>query len=359
MSKIKESYKKLVNGDSPAFAIWALFIGGLLILVLSPIILTRPAIHDWFVFSDKGEIGDTIGGTTVPFISLVGAFLTFMAFWTQVRSNKKQTAQFDKQDKDNRRERFENKFFELIKIHRENVNEFNIEDKVHGKKSFIHMFNELKFCYYLFSKHYKLEFKDGKVKQKLSESEIFNIAYLTFFFGVGETSDKAFEDLMNKYDTKLIEYYHKLIEGWQTAYGKNKQIKIPDTNDGIYQMPLKYKPFNGHSSRLGHYYRHLFQTAKFVIEQSEDVITDKYEYIKTLRAQLTTHEQLLLYYNSLSVLGQPWHEKELLTEYRMIKNIPLPYADFSIKPKEKLGETNKKGESLFEWDEILDRQKRL
>ncbi|MBK6283686.1 MAG: hypothetical protein IPF54_14470 [Draconibacterium sp.] len=61
-----------------------------------------------------------------------------------------------------------------------------------------------------------------------------------------------------------------------------------------------YFPFDGHVNLLGHYYRHLFQTAKYITEQ--DMLSDKeqYGYIKTLRAQLTNFEQLLLYYNSIA-----------------------------------------------------------
>ena len=126
-------------------------------------------------------------------------------------------------------------------------------------------------------------------------------------------------------------------------------------------MRIKYKPFEGHGhvSRLGHYFRHLFQTVKFVIEQDDEIIPNKYEYIKTLRAQLSTHEQLLLYYNSLSILGKPWNDANLLTDYRFIKNIPLPYADFYKSPKEEFGIINSAGEQLFEWDEISERLKNL
>ena len=122
-----------------------------------------------------------------------------------------------------------------------------------------------------------------------------------------------------------------------------------------FELNIKYLPFSGHISRLGHYYRHLFQTVKYVAEQEEKIIPNKYIYLKTLRAQLSTHEQLFLYYNALSVLGEPWLKNGYLTEYRMIKNIPLPMASFGIYPKKKLGDKNSKGELLFEWDEIKKR----
>jgi len=354
--KNKSSYRKLMDGENPKFAIWALFFIGLLILFFVPILLTRPAIWSILDFSKTGQIGDTIGGLTAPFIALIGALLTFLAFWMQFKANKEQTRQFKEQDRSDKRERFETKFYDMLKLHRENVSEFNIEDKLYGRKCFIHMFNELRFCYCLMTNHYKTYIKSEEPITQLNEEQVFNIAYLTFFFGIGKISDSAYNDLMKQYDKRLINEYHKLLEGWQKPYLEGiPKMAIPHESAGICELKVKYKPFEGHISRLGHYFRHLFQTAKFIVEQDDEIISNKYEYIKTLRAQLSSHEQLLVYYNALSILGQPWNELNLLTDYRFVKNIPLPYADFYKKPKETLGVKNVLGERLFEWDEITER----
>ena len=49
---------------------------------------------------------------------------------------------------------------------------------------------------------------------------------------------------------------------------------------------------------------------------------DKYEYTKTIRAQLTTHEQALLLLNSLTPIGQDWWAKDFILTYRMVQNLP-------------------------------------
>jgi hypothetical protein len=51
----------------------------------------------------------------------------------------------------------------------------------------------------------------------------------------------------------------------------------------------KYLRYDGQQSRLGHYFRHMFQPANLFSYK------DKYNYIKTLRAQLSTHEQAILF----------------------------------------------------------------
>lgn len=85
----------------------------------------------------------------------------------------------------------------------------------------------------------------------------------------------------------------------------------------------------------------MFQTVKFVNSQKRLTEKQKYFYVKTLRAQLSTYEQALLFVNSLSILGMPWDFKpdfvkskfdfinqkriknnRLITKYNLIKNLP-------------------------------------
>lgn len=190
----------------------------------------------------------------------------------------------------------------------------------------------------------------------LSEQDFMNISYIVFFMGIGEPSGVITQMLLKQYEKTLIEKYTGCLKKLQKKHQEEGQIFIP-AGETIYHFKLKYKPFAGHSSRLEHYYRHLFRAVKFVADQDENSAKEKYDYLKILRAQLSGHEQLMLYYNSLTSLGKPWLENKYFTDYRMIKNLPLPLADFGEKPKDKLGEKNSKGEMLFEWDEISFRNK--
>ncbi|MBR5695705.1 MAG: hypothetical protein IKX43_05660 [Paludibacteraceae bacterium] len=62
----------------------------------APIIFTRTKLFEWLDFSNTGEIGDTIGGTMTPIVSLAAVILTYLAFLKQVEANKIQTEQFNK-----------------------------------------------------------------------------------------------------------------------------------------------------------------------------------------------------------------------------------------------------------------------
>jgi hypothetical protein len=58
-----------------------------IIILLVPPILTLPSISEYFDFTTTGQIGDTIGGLTAPFINGLAAILVFIAFKEQIRAN--------------------------------------------------------------------------------------------------------------------------------------------------------------------------------------------------------------------------------------------------------------------------------
>jgi hypothetical protein len=91
------------------------------------------------------------------------------------------------------------------------------------------------------------------------------------------------------------------------------------------ERDFSYTPFEGHQSRLGHYYRHLYQMVRYVDGQPNELRIEKYEYVKTIRAQLSTHEQALLLINSLTPIGRNWWDMNLINEYRLVQNIPQAF----------------------------------
>ena len=116
------------------------FAGIVVLIAFLPYWLTSDSIFERN-FSHTGEVGDTIGGIMGPFIAIIASFLTFIAFWAQYKANKKQTEQFRLQANDVKIERFENKYYEMIKIHRDNVSEISINKGIVIKrKAFLSMF---------------------------------------------------------------------------------------------------------------------------------------------------------------------------------------------------------------------------
>lgn len=340
-------------GKSPILIIWLLILFGTIAIVVLPWLFTQD--FGLASFNNTGQIGDTINGIAGPFIALVVAGLTFGAFWVQFLANKEQRKQFAAQARDTEKQRFENIFYELLKIHRDNVSEMNIEDSVRGRKAFTSLFYEFRYIYFVFAKNY-YESKDYFPNRDDEEFELTNLAYIVFFFGVGYNSSKVTDELFEKYQNKFffLESINQLRR-WRLDYKPLKERRkdlIIDFNNDRATFRIKYQPFNGHTGKLGHYYRHLFQTVKFVDKQDSKVIGKKYDYVKTLRAQLSNFEQLLLYYNCISVLGTEWFNEEYIFRYEMARNIPLPYANFGVRPEKLFKHDIARGDMAFEWSEV-------
>lgn len=310
----------------------------LLFLVCSffaPIIFTSFSIVD---FTQKGQIGDTISGTMGPFIAIAGIFLTFLAFYMQLEANKLQREQFEIQLDEDRvqfkkelqsqhdqflKSQFENQFYNMVSLHKENVNDFSIDnfsDKIEGRAVFHLFIEELRICY-LFVRLFN---PDTEIRTCLNE------AYSIFFSGLDKSSEeksllyKRLFAINKQYKVNQYEYFENLI------YSQSgDKIKV--------KLELGFQLFNGHSHQLAHYYRHLFQTVKFVVSQKEEFISyeEKRKYLRILRAQLTNQEQVMLFYNWYSGFGSQWEteENKYFTDYRMIHNIhqDILFKDIRIK----------------------------
>lgn len=309
---------------------------------------TIVAITFHFVFAghkyaEYGTLGDAIGGITNPIIAIGAAILTFAAFYIQYIANKQVQDQFKVQQ-------FESQFYEMLRLHRANIDEMEIGSSVNRRKSFVRMFYEYKFIYL---KLYEIYLNNNVYQKHLNKLDLCKITYYIFFFGIGLNSEKIIFNLIeDKYEriTKELVERLKIIKD---DYVINAELFINDEKGENFQFKMIYKPFDGHNSRLGHYYRHLYQTVSFVVNSNVIINRDEqYNYLKLLRAQLSNHEQLLLYYNSLTKFGQGWIDNGYFTNYKMIKNIPLEFADFGEKPKDFLKDKNDFGERIFEWDEL-------
>lgn len=346
----------------------------LIVFFVIPILVTQ--VTGFIIFDDKtANIGNTITGITSPLLALLVAFLAFLAFWVQYKANQQQKI-------DLKKERFENKFFEMLKLHKENVKEMSIEgyDSVEnfqfepfggirstknitktveriqkftsGRKIFVTTFTELKACYEICEAALLFEYDIPDKKRYLIK-----IAYKFLYSGVDSVSevdntnpnDKGYVDLCKK-QLKMASQQHV------NSFGERNVYSIPNSN---YKVPLyfKYKPFSGHASRFGHYYRHLYQMVKYVVSQDSDLFdySEKKEYLKILRAQLSDNEQLMLYFNYLSGFGEAWENSEnhFFSDYRMIHNMPVQLVDFTINPSEEfkiqIEKIRESGEEMFEY----------
>lgn len=317
--------------------------------------------YSWFGidFSNSTDTANGINGFIAPFVAIIAAFLTFIAFWVQFKANKIQINIFDDQRKDIQTERFENKLFEMLNIHRENLNElkiFGYNDKfAAGRECVEYFYKELKRTYTFVINSLKLDDDALNVEEKINYT---TVAYLIFFIGVNTSPDK------NIFLAKMLAEYisaekiNNILNDFN--FQKDEDRAIEENEDIITEKDKKlfvfYTHFEGHIHKLGHYFRHLYQLVKFIDEYPSSIISDeeKYKYIRLIRSQLSNYEQLLIYYNSFSKFGQSWNKNNYFIKYRIIKNVPLSIT-FGYKPQDKyrteISEFEKNGNVFFEWEE--------
>lgn len=306
---------------------------------LSPFIFTREAINEDFDFSKTGAIGDTIGGLMNPFIALAGVIVTGLAFYMQFKANEQQRILFHKeiensqnelqkqinnQNKQQELQFFESQFYEMLKLHRDNVSEMKIngyhfkeeqnklkhyEKDTDGRKIFVTMKNEFYSILNLYT----------KTLNKSLNKDTFNKSYALFYYGLDEFTLKySYEEKNFITQLKLARKRHE--EPFQSIQSNRKRKEF---NKDV-KLYFNYKPFSGHSSRLSHYFRHLYLTVKLVVESE---IVESYErkmkYLKILRAQLSDHEVIFLFYNWLGDFGYNWEneQNQFFTEFCILNNL--------------------------------------
>lgn len=336
-------------------------------------------------YAITGQFGDFVGGVVGTFFALVGTFLIYLTFQEQAKENKIG--------------RFEASFFEMIRLHRENVSEmryrkFKGDEYVEYENRQVAriIFDEFIDCYrevkkfsnsdevtdYISPKYLEtLQKIRSKNSRKIDPIEMarIDIAYSVVFYGLGVEGESIVRRLfLKKYNP---DYYFKLIyflklkpkrsnkerfEKWEEVR-ELKLSRLRPLVDELYdnrKTPAKTadlsqqardlnpnlpyeKYYGGHQFRLGHYFRHLFQSFKYLNETDALKDADKYFYGKMLRAQLSTYEQALLFVNSISCLGLKWElaaerpkhrtmRTDLITRFNLVKNLP-GYHLFGIRYK--------------------------
>jgi hypothetical protein len=366
---------------------WALVISGSIITIAYFVVLNDDGWRFWgqgrVDIAKTGAFGDYVGGFIGTLFSLAGFVFLFLTL-------KEQRLSFQK-------ERFENHFFELVKLHRENVSELSYTKFHNGeyktgqnRKVFKEIFREFEEClievrrfensqdadvYYL--PKYKREitnlFSERGLNVNLIDLATSNIAYCIVFFGVGKEGEMVLRKLFQKkykpaYILHVLNFiklkpkkentikfanwlalkslaYQDLRKFLHNLYyyrriGRN--ISLSTAEEEIFTHLKLEKYYGGHHHRLGHYFRLLFQTYKFLAKTKRLTRDEKYFYGKTLRAQLSTYEQAILFINSISCIGMKWElspeidrkgiskktlkdqiaNSRLITNYNLIKNLP-------------------------------------
>lgn len=272
-------------------------------------------------FDITGSIGDYVGGVIGTFFSLVSAILVIVTL--------------QEQEKQYKRDRFIQSFYEMLHLHRDNVSNLvytkHDQENITGREVFSVLVREY--------------------------SRAFSLIHLYCDNVYNNTIEKDVKDYLSD-NTKRAKLEMRIAYGYFFFGSDHFSLSAPSPSEMIIETEVvRLLHFNNytissHNILLGHYYRHLFQIITMLMRAEMLNESDKYSYSKQLRAQLNDDEQLLLYYNAMSDVGKNWliaddskinkiipfyNKVKLMcpmARFRMIKNIPFNKDIVGLSPLE-------------------------
>lgn len=292
-----------------------------------------------FYFQNTDIVVDRISS----FGKTIAGIFAFFSVILLIVNIRKQSSSFLKNQ-------FDNNFYKMIEYHRGNVNQMahlspetlRRETPIlyEGNRVFLAIHKELIQSTEIIKKH--IDNFDGISiyktpdnipqefilrKTNLNRLALIDIAYTIVFFGVDRDGQQIAKDILQRtYNEGLIKDIIRQMENIPVKYSKYRKRSDVDVRNRVGKFN---KFFGGHQSRLGHYYRHLYQSIKTIDENSDLSLSyeDKYKYIKKIRAQFSIYEQSIMFFNSISQMGRIWEfhqseeNKQLITKYNLIKNL--------------------------------------
>ena len=301
--------------------------------------------------SSTGVIGDTFGIMN-PFIAIAAALITFAAFWVQFKANEEMI-------RENRKQQAISRFYEMLAIHRDNIKELEWMQNIYNTKNSnlwrqkqpeektIEKSGRQIFLYHLIEFtliHEIIEILDPKQKATQRIQRAYSIYYLgrddkIFNYGMRNAIYSALTENNINYFTKAIKkIFKEKVDNTESPEMSNIILTLFQQRKFFISQP----PFFGHFDDLDNYYRHLFLMVKTVANEDEKYLPliEKKNLLKILRAQLSTREQIMLFYNWFAGYGYEWEEgtkdgNHFFTKYRMIHNImPHLMVPFSTNSKD-------------------------
>lgn len=332
---------------------------------------------------ETGCIGDTIGGTVTPYLTIITALLAFVALGFQFISMQQQSL-------DLKIERMDNKFYNMLDVYQSNANRLTAGNHK-GKDAAKELSGELMFIYSLVYTIYEEEYKQlieshsidkvllSKINlfiQSLNEDGVkkrrflTNIAYGLFYYGWNFTYPyKKDNEEIFRFTEIIKDRLFKIKYTLDEKKEFSEWLKQEAATCNIDEYCSSYPICMGHHDELGCYYRQMYQIVKLVANTDKSVYDEKSknDHMKILRSQMSDFEQMLLFYNSVSDFGNLWNQSKsdmkkpedmgYISRFRMIKNIPANVYWRGVFPVDYYRKENQywnsKGLAMFEMTQML------
>jgi hypothetical protein len=265
----------------------------------------------------RGLFGDKFGSINALFSGLAFAGIIFTIFLQKrelalQREELEETRkEFIQQNETLKKQRFENTFFQLLRLHNDIVDKLKITAidamTYTDREFFIGAIKELKYRsdygYYKYSALIKLDAPE-----------------ISRFKANREIAHDFFQKLEKEELTNLQSLSNQDIDNFISEPIVNKEQNIKKE----YEMFFHRVQYN-----LGHYFRNLYHIYKYVHVTKLIESNEKQFYCNIVRAQLSSDELVLIFYNSLTPvnyfserpnLGYP-NFKYLIDKYDILQNM--------------------------------------
>lgn len=324
-----------------------------LIVLLLPWIFSLPYSLGGYG-ENTGTIGDTIGGTTAPFIGLVSIILLFYTLKEQQKFNYKQQKFNDEQQKFNQdQQRFNN---EQLKF---NQDQKEIEYDEQFKSTLFSLLqvqrditNNISGLFYTWDKEGKKE------EHKVKGFEFFSQAKIQLKLLFDVFYNEKYNSKIHKYeimDDKNIDYNHKNIRKYyRMGYDLyNKRDSKSKPRHIIFVYIIFYLQYE----QIGYYFRHLYKILSFISDTEKEkikrlgeniteekaiFIKKQYkEYASIVVSSMSAEEKTFMFYDSLMYSKM----QNLIIKYDLLDNLRISQLirkEHNIIPKYKLADIDDK-----------------
>lgn len=202
-------------------------------------------------------------------------------------------------------------FYRMLEFHNDMVKQLSVAhinttkpERSNGRRAFVVFKLQI---------HHLLELIEGLntgEKWDLNKDQILRIVYMIFYYGI---------------DRQWIEFLQdKIKEDIDPDLLKKILDKIVDE---IEKNELKWKLGRANQTSLSSYFLNMYNLIKLIDNDKYLSKQEKKDLITIYRAQLSSPELYVLFFNLRSYFGKKWNNKGYVERYELLENIPKNYCD--------------------------------
>ncbi|NVZ13708.1 MULTISPECIES: putative phage abortive infection protein [unclassified Pseudomonas] len=257
----------------------------------------------------RGQFGDKFGAVNALFAGFAFAGIIFTIFM-QNRELKQTKLMLEEQLKDSNKQRFDSTFFQLLALHNDITSKLS-DIEARGREAFR-------------SFHARIILSDPDFRcypalQKLDREEIRRV----------KDAKIIIEEAGKKLDSADISNLQTSLEEGVASLDNYLDDSLPLQERKIRHAYTKAAEL--HVDNYSHYFRNLYHTLRYIKESPLIEESERSQYAKYVRSQLSEPELLCLFYNSLTKVELPGREKmelgypkmgRLLYHFDILQNLP-------------------------------------